>query len=307
MKGLGGKRPDRRHLETFLAVIDSGSFAAAGRELNISQSAVSASLRQLEARIGSELFVRTARPFTLTAAGRSAEPHARRAVREHDAFVAAATGELGATFGRLTICTIPTLSAHPVAQLVGRFRSLHPRVRVDIVQPESRSIADVPRSVRDGHADVGITEFPAGSEGLRSHEFAPQEFVAVLPPDSPHEEPVIDATTFVSYGLIVGPWFETSATYVTLEKLSPGVLGRVTIRTAHRESFQHLVARGLGVSILHKDHTRTARHLGCKVVELRPRLVRRAGLLYPGGYLPPAAAAFVTMCRELEPPSMQGT
>lgn len=297
MTGFGSKRPERRHLEVFLAVIDRGSFAAAARELGISQSAVSASLRHLEEIVGSELFIRTVRPFTLTAAGQSAEPHARRVVRELDAFLAAATEEVGAAFGRLTICTIPSQSAQPVAQLVGRFRSSYPRVRVDIIQPQSRSIADVPATVRDGLADLGITEFPTAQHGLRVVEFPPQEFVAVLPPSAPTAGPTIDAETFLSYGLIVGPWFETSVAYAFLKKQLPGIDAQITIRTDHRESFQHFVAQGLGCTLMHPGNTETARQLGCKIFKFRPPLRRRAGLVFPSGYLPPSAAAFVSMCR----------
>ncbi|MCD9153145.1 LysR family transcriptional regulator [Aeromicrobium duanguangcaii] len=297
MKRTPTRSADRRHLEAFLAVIDRGSFAAAGRELGISQSAISQSLRQLEAIVGSELFVRTARPFNLTAAGRAAEPHARRSLQDLDAFMTAASPDTGLAVGRLTICTIPTQSAHPVAGLVGAFRAAHPRVRVDIIQPPSRSIADVPAAVRGGLADVGITEFPTAQHGLRSVEFESEEFVAVLPPHADHREDTIDAETFASYGIVIGPYFETSVAYALLKKQHPNIDSAIKIRTDHRESFQHLVAEGLGATLMSREGSATARRLGCRTLGFRPPLKRRTGLVYPSAYLTPPAAAFVEVCR----------
>lgn len=291
-------KPDRRHLEAFLAVIDHGGFAAAGRDLGISQSAVSQSLRQLEIIVGTELFVRSARPFTLTATGRAAEPHARRSIQDFDSFVSVAVRESGSISGRLNICTIPTMSAQPIAKLVGAFRQAYPRVRVDITQPASRSIADVSHAVRHGLADVGITEFPTEARGLKTFEFNRQVFVAALPPHAQQEGVAIDTGTFTSYGLIVGPYFETSVAYAQLKKLDPDIDSHITIRTDHRESFQHLVAAGLGATLLHSDRSSASRQLGCKIFQFKPVLSRRAGLVFPREYLSPAAEAFVRVCQE---------
>lgn len=290
--------PDRRHLEVFLAVIDRGGFAAAGRHLGLSQSAVSQSLRQLEAMVGTELFVRSSRPFTLTATGRAAEPHARRSLRDFDSFVSVATQDADSMSGRLTICTIPTMSAQPVAKLVGTFRAAYPKVRVDITEPSSRSIADVPSAVRSGLADVGITEFPTESRGLRSMEFDRQVFVAVLPPTAELPGPSIGNEAFADYGLIVGPYFETSVAYAQLRSEYDDLSARVTIRTDHRESFLHLVAAGLGATLVHSERAAVARQLGCKVYPFDPVLSRRAGLVFPTDYLSGPAAAFVNVCRD---------
>lgn len=292
-------RPDRRHLEAFLAVVDRGGFAAAGRHLGVSQSAVSQALRQLEQLLGAELFVRSARPFRLTTTGQAVEPHARRSLRDLDSLVAAATHGGGTYSGVLTLCVIPTMSVQPVGPLVGAFRAAHPHTRVDIIQPPSFSIAEVSRTVRSGLADVGVSEFPMESRSLQSLEFERQEFVAILPPDSPHEGPTIDAAEFAAHGLVIGPYFESSVAYSTLKRRAPGLDSSIVIRTDHRGSFTHLVAGGVGATLVQNIQAPVARALGCKVATFEPPLLRRSGIVYSAEYRSPAAGAFVQLCREV--------
>ena len=61
----------------FLAVLDSGSFSAAARQLGKVPSAVSMAIGQLEAELGLPLFDRRGREPTPTAAARALEPQAR--------------------------------------------------------------------------------------------------------------------------------------------------------------------------------------------------------------------------------------
>ena len=61
-------------LELFLKIVDTGSVSGAGREANLTQPAVSRSLKLLEEEIGSDLFDRQGRGLLLTAAGRALIP-----------------------------------------------------------------------------------------------------------------------------------------------------------------------------------------------------------------------------------------
>ncbi len=58
-------------LEAFTAVVESGTFSAAGERLGIAKSVVSRRISQLESRLGSRLMNRTTRRLALTDAGRS--------------------------------------------------------------------------------------------------------------------------------------------------------------------------------------------------------------------------------------------
>src|SRR3954471_3911764 len=68
---------DLRQLEAFVAASEEGGITRAADRLHIVQSAISASLRRLEAELGTPLFERRARGVALTDAGRALLPHAR--------------------------------------------------------------------------------------------------------------------------------------------------------------------------------------------------------------------------------------
>ncbi|MGE8334634.1 helix-turn-helix domain-containing protein, partial [Pseudomonas laurylsulfatiphila] len=65
-----------RELKTFVAVARHGTFAAAGMHIGLTQSAVSAQIRNLEQALGIRLFDRTGRQALLNAAGQRALPMA---------------------------------------------------------------------------------------------------------------------------------------------------------------------------------------------------------------------------------------
>jgi len=73
-------RPRIEWLETFIAIVESGSLTRAGERIARSQSAVSLQVRRLEDAVGAKLFEREGRRVTLTPAGEKLLPAARRAV-----------------------------------------------------------------------------------------------------------------------------------------------------------------------------------------------------------------------------------
>lgn len=72
---------DLSQAHTFLAIVETGSFKAAGERLNITQSAVSIRIKTLEDVIGRRLFERTKAGATLTPAGHQLERHAAAMIR----------------------------------------------------------------------------------------------------------------------------------------------------------------------------------------------------------------------------------
>jgi len=72
---------DLEQIRTFLAIVDEGNFVRAAEMLHVTQSTVSARVRELEVRLGQYLFVRNRAGCTLTSAGRRFEAHARTMLR----------------------------------------------------------------------------------------------------------------------------------------------------------------------------------------------------------------------------------
>ncbi|AKQ70292.1 Transcriptional regulator [Myxococcus hansupus] len=119
-------------LNAFLAVGRKRSFSAAAKELGVSGSALSQSVRQLEARVGVPLLVRTTRSVALTDAGRRLLESAGPPVEQALQALKAATARPGEVTGSLRL-TVPSVAVSPVATpILTRFHQRHPRVEVEL-------------------------------------------------------------------------------------------------------------------------------------------------------------------------------
>ena len=72
---------DMDQVHTFREVVELGSFVRAANSLNVTQSTVSARIKELELRLGQTLFVRRKSGVTLTPAGKRFQPHAATLLR----------------------------------------------------------------------------------------------------------------------------------------------------------------------------------------------------------------------------------
>jgi DNA-binding transcriptional LysR family regulator len=123
-------------LETFLAVIDHGSFSAAARALGQTPSAVGKRIAQLEARLGVGLLHRSTRRMALTeAGGRYAEEAREIACRlaELEEDLANSSGRLSGTV-RMTVPS--ALGRLHVAPAVIRFMQAHSDVEIDLLMTD---------------------------------------------------------------------------------------------------------------------------------------------------------------------------
>ncbi len=137
-------------LNSFIAVARRRSFAAAARDLGVSTSALSQSVRQLEARLGVTLLTRTSRTVALTDAGQRLLEHAGAAVDQALESLKTISARPGELTGRVRL-TVPTVAVSLVlGRLLPRFIERHPRVRVE-VESENRFV----NMVADGY-DAGI-------------------------------------------------------------------------------------------------------------------------------------------------------
>jgi DNA-binding transcriptional LysR family regulator len=119
-------------LSSFLVVARRRSFAAAARELGVSTSALSQSVRQLEARLGVSLLTRTSRSVALTDAGQRLLENAGPAVDQALESLKTVTARPGEVTGRIRL-TVPTATVTLVLErLLPTFVERYPKVEVDI-------------------------------------------------------------------------------------------------------------------------------------------------------------------------------
>jgi DNA-binding transcriptional LysR family regulator len=155
-------------LKAFVAVVERASFARAAAQLGLSPSAVSQTIRQLEARLGVLLLNRTTRSVAPTAAGTRLHERVAPMILEMDAAVAEAVAATGRTAGPLRINTLGMAAKKIIAPRLGAFHRAHPEVVLDIV-------------IDDGLSDIVAGRFDAG---IRVGERLEKDMIAIrLTPD----------------------------------------------------------------------------------------------------------------------------
>ena len=113
-------------MEAFVLVVDTGSFSAAARRLNVGQPAVSKLVAQLEEKLGVKLLVRTTRGLTATEAGLHYYERARRSIQEADEAELVARGAGRSLTGRLRIAAAVTFARIHVMPHLPEFLQQHP-------------------------------------------------------------------------------------------------------------------------------------------------------------------------------------
>jgi len=119
-------------LQAFLAVARLRSFSSAARELGVSRSAVSYSVRQLEDRLRVMLLTRTTRSVSLTDAGRRLVETAGPGLGQALAGLANVAAQPGEAVGRLRLSAPRMAVASVINPVLPTFRARHPRVEVEV-------------------------------------------------------------------------------------------------------------------------------------------------------------------------------
>ena len=153
-----------RHLATFVAVAEEGSFTRASSRLHVVQSAVSAGVRTLERELGAALFDRTTHRVELTDAGVALLPEARATLVAARAAREAVDAVRGGLRGTVTLGIMQTgaAGAIDIAALLAAFRADHPDVELRARQSHS---ADMAAQVRDGGLDFAFLALPRRRAG----------------------------------------------------------------------------------------------------------------------------------------------
>lgn len=173
---LGGGTDRARALALFAAVIEQGSFSAAGRALDMSPSAVSRAVDRIEARLGVRLLLRSTRALSLTAEGQAYLQAARRILADLDD-AEQQIADRGVPRGRLRVSAALSHGRLCVVPLLGDFAALYPHILVDI------ALTDFLVDVAGGEADVAIRFGPLSDSSLTARKIGETGRVIVASPD----------------------------------------------------------------------------------------------------------------------------
>lgn len=156
--------PPLLSLRAFEAAGRLQSFSKAGRELLISQSAVSHHVRQLEASLGTALFVREARGVRLTVEGANYFSRVQRGFGEFIAGTAAIRAAGSRSRGILRLSVVPVFAYNWLIPRLGDWRRNHPDIEL-LIDPTLR-VVDIEASEADLAIRYGDGHWPQATKEL---------------------------------------------------------------------------------------------------------------------------------------------
>jgi DNA-binding transcriptional LysR family regulator len=238
-----------RQLEYFVAVAEEANFTRAAERVHISQSGVSAQIRQLERELGAELIDRSTRMATLTAAGQAALEHARAALASANA-VRQSVGEVtGLIRGRLSIGMVIGCTILPLFDAFAAFHHEHPGVELALLEDNSDRLID---DVRCGTIDLALIGAAATTPpGMQALTIVSERLVVVVPPGHPLISPRrVTLADIDAYPIVCMPPGTGIRAGFDQGCAATGLTPTIAFQASAADAIVDLVERGLGVGIL---------------------------------------------------------
>ena len=238
-----------RQLEYFVAVAEEANFTRAAARVHITQSGISAQVRQLEADLDATLIDRSGRSATLTAAGAAALPHARAALGCADALRQAIDEVNGLIRGHLDVGMVTACTVTPLFDILAEFHLAHPGIAITVVEDHSDRLVE---RVRSGEADlalIGVAGDPPGD--LESLPITSERLAAAAVPDHPLAARARTTLAALSaFPLVCMPAGTGVRAVLDEACASQGVRADIALEASAPTTVVGLAARGLGVAVL---------------------------------------------------------
>ncbi|HMD93839.1 MAG TPA: LysR family transcriptional regulator [Trebonia sp.] len=289
-----------RQLEYLVAVAEEASFTRAAQRVHISQSGVSAQIRQLEHDLGAVLFDRGGRTATLTEAGKVATNYGREVLAAAAALRQAVDEVTGLLSGRLTIGMVTACTITGLFDALAAFHRAHPGVAITLLEDNSAALAGHARS---GAIDVALIGTAGGPPPeLASFPIVSERLVAAVPHDHHFSERTrLTLADLAASPLICMPEGTGIRTVFDQAAALAGLKLPITLEASAPGAVADLAARGLGAAIL--SETIAAAHSA----RLRSAIITDVAIPADLSLVwkpppTPAARSFLTHCRAAFPP-----
>ncbi len=236
-------------LNTFLAVIETGSVTAAAERLVVTQPSVSSAISALGRELGCELFERAGRGIRPSAAATAFVPYAADVVGLLRSGRAAAREAAQRSARRLRIIAVTTAAESFVPPLMRAFSQSDPGVELTL-DVDNRSVV-LDRILTHG-ADVAVLGRPPADERLAAVPLRPNEIACIAAADDPAAGSTISAAQLAGR-----PWLlrePGSGTRALNERfLAERGLTPTTLTVGSNGAIRQAARSGLGVSLISRD------------------------------------------------------
>jgi DNA-binding transcriptional LysR family regulator len=290
---------DSKQLRTFVSLARTGSFTATAKEVFITQSAVSHSMRALESELGCRLLDRVGKRTTLTLEGEQLLRYARRIIADMTAARESLDrlGKWGET--RLRLGASLSACQHLLPGILREFKKTHPKCRITLEPGDTPALVE---AVREQRLDLALALAPQREPALEFHRLFTDELMFIVGPQHPWVQaggvarPEIARQNFILYS-------RTSQTFRTVENYfrEDGIVLNAAMELGSIDTIKELVKIGMGISVLATWIAREELQARALVaLPLGRRKLRREWGIFYGKdrTLSLVEAEFVRLCRE---------
>ncbi len=267
-----------KQLQVFVSIAETGSFAKACNQLHLSQPAISASLKNLEAVVGGTLLARTTRRTELTPEGMAFFPVALRILMDIDTSLEDVKNLFELRRGKVDIAVMSTFASSKFPTILAIFHQLHPEIKVTV---HDIIAEDVVNMVRREKVELGITFDPGEDQELTFIPLLQDRFMVALPPEHP-----LNKSKSITWKDL------TKVNYISLQKPSSirqqielildekGIFLSPIFEAHQLITIGKMVAEGLGVSIIPEVSVKQIQSLGVTLRPIiSPKIERSIGII----------------------------
>lgn len=277
-------------LEILLAVVDTGGFSAAARQLEIQVARVSRAVSRLETELGTTLLNRTTRRLELTEEGLQFVATVRDGLRQLQAAEEQLRTQGGRPSGRLRVDAATPFLLHQLVPLVPGFRHAYPDIQLELMANER--IIDLLERRTDIAIRIGALE----DSNLHARALGRSPLHLVASPDyvasagKPTKIQDLERHTLIGFA---------DAPHLNLVPFEKPLQMRPQIASSSGEAVRQLCLAGLGIALLSNFMVREDIEAG-RLVRLLPRQLQSPNprepvqaVYYRAGALSPRIVAFL--------------
>jgi DNA-binding transcriptional LysR family regulator len=285
-----------KQLETFLRIVETGSFAGAAQAMHTTQSTISARMRELESGLGVALFDRTGHRSTLTPRGRALLGRARDMVGMAAA-IAREIGDTRAAAGVIRMGVAGLVAMTWLPRFMAAVRQRFPGILVELDVALTTPLVE---KLDGGELDLALVNGPVRRAGLECVALGYDEFVWMAPASLPVPRRALTPAELAQWPIL--GLSEASHHYPVVEEWFHA--GRAAyqpvVSCSNVRVLADLTLAGLGVSLLPRRSCQEALDAGqLRIIATRPRLAPVAFVaLHKRDVIDPLISALAALARE---------
>ena len=194
--------PSLRQLSYLIALEDSGSFSRAAEQCHVTQSTLSAGIRELETTLRQNLVDRRRKKIALTPFGHDIAARSRKIIAQVDEIVAKSRHALKPMSGPLRLGVIPTIAPYLLPRILPALQKKFPDLEIQLFEDLSARLIE---KLRGSQLDIVLMAFPYDTQGLQTLSLFHEDFILACPRNTniPFKNKTIDTDSLRHLNLLL--------------------------------------------------------------------------------------------------------